>query len=64
MSEPRWKKPLSVNETITALSIAVCALDKLAEYTDEDTVEFGDFRHFAKTALDVIYTSENINDKH
>ena len=55
MSDPRWTKPLTQDEMANRLGIACCALDKIAEWTDEDSDEFGNQGLFAKTALDHIY---------
>lgn len=55
MSDPRWTKPLTQDEMADRLGIACCALDKIAEWTDDDSDKFGDPGLFAKTALYHIY---------
>ena len=55
MSDPRWAKPLTQEEMEHCLGIACCALDKIAEWSDDDAVRFGYPALFAKTALDNIY---------
>ena len=55
MSDPRWTKPLTQDEMADRLGIACCALDKIIEWTDEDSDKFGDQGLFAKTALDYVY---------
>ena len=53
----KWDGPLDADQMAERLGIACCALDKLASWTVADDKEFGDSRHFAKTAIDVAMRS-------
>ena len=53
MKHRRWKRPLKTEEVRKQIGIAVGALEKLSQWTDDDTKEFGTFKFFAQTAFEL-----------
>jgi len=62
MNMRKWPTKITPTEARERLGIACCALDKIAQWTEEDNDKYGDPGLFARVAIEqVMAPSKEIN---